>query len=319
MLTLASEAHHMKLRHVIEMLLLSAVWGASFILIKLAGEDLPPVWVAIGRLAFGSLLLWIVLKLGHHKLPPFKLLGPLLAVAVLNNALPFSFFAWGEQTVPSSIAAILNATTPIWALLLGLATGGARATRLTAIGVVLGFLGVLGVVYGHSSGSTAGASSGGFLFGVSLIAIASFSYGAGAVAAKRWLHDVEPVVIATFQLTMAGIVLLPLALFGPHPTAVHFKSLAAVTTLGVLGSGLAYLMFFRLLAAISSTRTVAVTYLLPIWGLFWGFVAGEEIHWTAFAGVTVVLAGLVLLNLPSHPEKVAVARSVPEPCPVEEA
>jgi drug/metabolite transporter (DMT)-like permease len=220
-----------KLRHIIEMLLLSAVWGASFILIKLAGEDLPPVWVAIGRLTFGSLLLWTVLKLGHHKLPPFKLLGPLLAVAVLNNALPFSFFAWGEQTVPSSIAAILNATTPIWALLLGLATGGARATRLTAIGVVLGFLGVLGVVYGHSSGSTAGARSGGFLFGVILIAIASFSYAAGAGAAKRWLHGVEPVVIATFQLTMAGIVLLPLALFGPHPTAVHFKSLAAVTTL----------------------------------------------------------------------------------------
>ena len=310
----------MKLRNMFEMFLLSAVWGASFILIKLAGDDLPPVWVAVGRLFFGSLLLWTVLKLGRHKLPPLRLLGPLLAVGVLNNALPFCFFAWGERTVPSSIAAILNATTPIWALLLGLAAGNARATRLTAAGVVLGFLGVLGVVFGHSSGIAPGAGATGFMFGVILIAIASFSYGAGAVAAKRWLHGVEPVVIATFQLTLAGLVLLPLAVFGPHPTALHWKSMAAVTVLGVLGSGLAYLLFFRLLATISPTRTVAVTYLLPIWGLFWGFIAGEQIHWTALAGVAVVLGGLVLLNLRSRPVKAAiVAMPAPEPCPAEQA
>lgn len=308
----------MKLRSVLEMFLLSAVWGASFILIKLAGDDLPPVWVAVGRLAFGSMLLWTVLALGRHKMPPLKFAGPLIAVALLNNALPFCFFAWGERTVPSSIAAILNATTPIWALLLGLATGSARATRLTAAGVVLGFLGVLGVVYGHSSGIPAGTAASSFLFGVVLIAIASFSYGAGAVAAKRWLQGVEPVVIATFQLSLAGLSLLPLALFGAHPIALHFKSVAAVTVLGVLGSGLAYLLFFRLLATISPTRTVAVTYLLPIWGLFWGFVAGEEIRWTALAGVAVVLAGLLLLNLRTNPEKAVAAVPVPEPCPAEQ-
>ena len=309
----------MKLRDVLEMSLLSAVWGASFILIKLAGVDLPPVWVAFGRLAFGAMLLWTVLKMGRHKLPPLKFMGPLLAVGILNNALPFCLFAWGEQTVPSSIAAIINATTPIWALLLGLAFGSAHATRLTAAGVALGFLGVLGVVYGHSSGIATASNAGGFLFGAILIGVASLSYGAGAVAAKRWLQGVEPVVIATFQLSLAGLVLLPLALFGPHPTALHWKSLAAVAILGVLGSGLAYLLFFRLLANISPTRTVAVTYLLPIWGLFWGFVAGEEIRWTALAGVAVVLAGLVLLNLRSHPEKIRSAAPVQEPCPAEQA
>jgi drug/metabolite transporter (DMT)-like permease len=310
----------LKPRDVLQMLLLSAVWGASFILIKLAGDDLPPVWVAVGRLAFGSLLLWTVLLAGRHKLPPFRLLAPLVVVAILNNALPFCFFAWGERTVPSSIAAILNATTPIWALLLGLATGNTRATRLTAAGVVLGFLGVLCVVYGHSSGIPSGANTNGFLFGVILIAIASFSYGAGAVAAKRWLHGVEPVVIATFQLSLAGLVLLPLALFGAHPTALHWQSLAAVTVLGVLGSGLAYLLFFRLLATISPTRTVAVTYLLPIWGLFWGFIAGEEIRWTALAGVAVVLTGLVLLNLRTSAEMpAAVPAPSTTPCPAEQA
>jgi drug/metabolite transporter (DMT)-like permease len=309
----------MRLRDMIEMFLLSAVWGASFILIKLAGDDLPPVWVAVGRLAFGSAFLWIALRLGGHKLPPLRLLPPLLIVAVLNNAIPFCFFPWGERTVPSSIAAILNATTPIWALLLGLVVGTARATRLTSVGVALGFLGVLGVVCGHATGIANGTSSGGYLLGVLLIAAASFSYGAGAVLAKRWLQGVEPVVIATFQLTLAGLLLLPLAVFGPHPTALHLKSAIAVSVLGVLGSGLAYLLFFRLLATISSTRTVAVTYLLPIWGLFWGFIAGEEIRWTALAGVVVVLVGLILLNLKTEPKRLAASANAAESCVTEEA
>jgi drug/metabolite transporter (DMT)-like permease len=317
----------MRLRDIIEMFLLSAVWGASFILIKLAGDDLPPVWVAVGRLAFGSAFLWIALLLGRHKLPPLRLLPPLLVVAVLNNAIPFCFFPWGERTVPSSIAAILNATTPIWALLLGFVVGAARAkrltsartTQLTSVGVALGFLGVLGVVYGHATGIANGTSSGGYLLGVVVIAVASFSYAAGAVLAKRWLQGVEPVVIATFQLTLAGLVLLPLAAFGPHPATLHLKSILAVTVLGVLGSGLAYLLFFRLLATISSTRTVAVTYLLPIWGLFWGFIVGEEIRWTALAGVAVVLVGLVLLNLKTEPKPLAASARPAESCAAEEA
>src|SRR5579863_7496707 len=146
----------MRLRDLLNMFVLSAIWGASFILIQLAGDDLPAAWVAVVRLGFGSAFLWIVFRLGRYALPPRRLLVKLAVVAVFNNAIPFCFFPWGERTVPSSIAAILNATTPIWALLLGLLLGGARATRRTAAGVVLGFLGVLGVVFGHAAGTFAG-------------------------------------------------------------------------------------------------------------------------------------------------------------------
>ena len=309
----------MRFRDLLEMFLLSAVWGASFILIKLAGDDLPPVWVAIGRLAFGSVFLWAVLKFGRYRMPPRSLLAPLMIVAILNNAIPFCLFPWGEHTVPSSIAAILNATTPIWAFLLGLATGGARATRLTWVGIALGFLGVLGVVSGQAQVETAATHASGYLSGVFVIAAASLSYAAGAVFAKRWLHGVEPVVIATFQLTFAGLVVLPFAFFGPHPVILHWKSAVAVAALGVLGSGLAYLLFFRLLATISPTRTVAVTYLLPIWGLFWGFIAGEQIRWTALPGVVVVLAGLILLNLKTDPKPLRTSKSAAEACATEQA
>lgn len=307
----------MRLRDVFDMFLLSAFWGASFILIKIAGDDLPPVWVAVCRLAFGAAFLWIALSIGRHKMPPLRLLPPLLVVAILNNAVPFCFFPWGERTVPSSIAAILNATTPIWALLLGLVFGAARATRLTSVGVALGFLGVLGVVCGQAGRATGAPSD--YLLGVVLIVAASFSYGAGAVLAKHWLQGVEPVVIAAFQLSLAGLVLLPLAVFGPHPVALHWQSALAVTVLGVLGSGLAYLLFFRLLATISSTRTVAVTYVLPIWGLFWGFIAGEPIRWTALVGVVVVMAGLILLNLKAEPRLLAKSASRTEACAAEQA
>jgi drug/metabolite transporter (DMT)-like permease len=309
----------MRLRDAIEMFLLSAVWGASFILIKIAGADMPPAWVAVGRLAFGAAFLWIALRLGRHNMPPLRLLPALVVVSVLNNAIPFCLFPWGERTVPSSIAAILNATTPICALLLGIMVGTARATWLTCIGVVLGFLGVLGVVYGHAAGGASGNYSSGYLLGVILILIASFSYGAGAVLAKRWLQGVEPVVIATFQLTLAGLLLLPIAAFGPHAAALHWQPALAVVVLGVLGSGLAYLIFFRLLATISSTQTVAVTFLLPIWGLFWGYLAGEEIRWTALVGVAVVLSGLTLMNLKLGPKPVAKPAGTAESCAAEQA
>jgi drug/metabolite transporter (DMT)-like permease len=308
----------MRFRDVVEMFLLSAVWGASFILIRIAGADLPPVWVAVGRLAFGSAFLWIALRAGGHKLPALRVLLPLSIVALFNNAIPFCLFPWGERTVPSSIAAILNATTTIWTLLLGLVLGNARATARTIVGVALGFLGVLGVVYGHAA-ADAGAAPGEYLLGVIVIVLASLSYAAGAVFAKRWLQGIEPVVIATLQLTLAGLMLVPLAAFGPHPTALHWQSIAAVTVLGIFGSGLAYLLFFRLLANISSTRTVAVTYLLPIWGLFWGFIAGEEIRWTALAGVAVVLAGLTLMNLKTEPKPSAKASTPTESCAAEQA
>ena len=105
-------------RDLLQLLLLSAVWGASFILIEITGRSFPPAWVALLRLSFGAAFLWSVLWLRRRTLPPRRLIGTLLLVALFNNAIPFCLFALGEQTVPSGIAAVLNATMPIWTLLL---------------------------------------------------------------------------------------------------------------------------------------------------------------------------------------------------------
>jgi drug/metabolite transporter (DMT)-like permease len=286
-------------RDISQLLLLSAVWGASFILIELTGRSFPPAWVAILRLSFGAMFLWSVLKLKGRSLPPRRLIVPLLLVALFNNAIPFIFFALGERTVPSSIAAVLNATTPIWALLLTLAVQSSRPNRFTIMGVLLGFSGVLVVVFshGHDSGRYSGGAP--FFRGVMFIALASLGYAIATVIAKIKLKGLDPIGLATTQLSLAWLMVLPVALFGSHPAAILPSSVFAAILLGVAGSGVAYLLYYDLLTRIPPTHVVAVTYLLPIWGLFWGYVAHEPILWTAYIGVTIVILGLILLNMTS--------------------
>ncbi len=287
----------MSRRDLVQMLLLSAVWGASFILIEISGRSFPPVWVALLRLSFGAAFLWSVLKLKGRSLPPRRLIVPLLLVALFNNAIPFTFFALGERTVPSSIAAVLNATTPIWALLLTMAVQSTKPNRFTIAGVLLGFSGVMIVVFSHGNDSHGYGREAAFFLGVLFIALASLGYAIATVIAKVKLKGLDPIGLATTQLSLAWIMLFPLAIFGPHPDVIRLSSVFAIILLGVAGSGLAYLLYYDLLTRVSPTHVTAVTYLLPIWGLFWGFIAHEPILWTAYVGVAIVISGLILLNM----------------------
>jgi drug/metabolite transporter (DMT)-like permease len=190
------------------------------------------------------------------------------------------------------------------------------------MGVLLGFSGVLVVVFshGHDSGRYSGGAP--FFRGVMFIALASLGYAIATVIAKIKLKGLDPIGLATTQLSLAWLMVLPVALFGAHPTAILPSSIFAAIVLGVAGSGLAYLLYYDLLTRIPPTHVVAVTYLLPIWGLFWGYVAHEPILWTAYVGVTIVILGLVLLNMTSfdkvkaffvlRPKKVTEPES--EPC-----
>lgn len=286
-----------KTKSLLQILLLSAVWGVSFLMIRIAGTVFPPLWVALMRCTLGAILLWTVLSMGGHKLPPRRLFPWLLTVALFNNAIPFTFFAWGERTVPSNIAAVINATTPIWTLLLSLAIHRTRAALLTIVGVLLGFGGVLLVIVGHPSDPGVNDSSGGALRGTIVIALAALGYAIATVAAKARLQGLDPIGLATTQLTIAGLILLPFALAGSHPSALRVAPIAAVAVLGFAGSGFAYLLYYRLLAQVSATHVAAVAYVLPIWGLFWGWFAHESIGLLTWLGVAITIAGLVLLNL----------------------
>jgi drug/metabolite transporter (DMT)-like permease len=287
----------MKTRSILQLLLLSALWGVSFLMIRVAGSVFPPLWVALLRCTLGAGLLWTALRLGNHTLPPRRLLPWLLAVALLNNAIPFSFFAWGERTVPSNVAAVLNATTPIWTLLISMSIHRTRVALLTIGGVLLAFGGVLLVVLSRASDPAADTAPGGMVRGTIVIAIAALCYAVATVLAKAKLQGLDPIGLATTQLSLAGLMILPMALAGAHPSALRLGPIAAVAVLGFAGSGFAYLLYYRLLSQASATHVAAVAYLLPLWGVFWGFFAHESIGLLTCLGVAITIAGLVLLNL----------------------
>jgi drug/metabolite transporter (DMT)-like permease len=285
-------------KFILQLLLLSAVWGVSFLMIRIAGNSFPPLWVALLRCTLGASLLWTVLVLGGHRLPPRRLLPWLLTVALFNNTIPFTFFAWGERTVPSNIAAVINATSPIWTLVLSMAIHRTRAPLLTIAGVLLGFGGVLIVVVSHAGDPAVDNHPGGLMRGTIVIALASLGYAIATVLAKAKLQGTDPIGLATTQLSLGGVMLMPMALAGAHPATLRVGPVAAIAVLGFAGSGFAYLLYYRLLAQVSATHVAAVTYLLPLWGLFWGLFAHESIGGLSCLGVAVTISGLVLLNLP---------------------
>ncbi|RJF71255.1 EamA/RhaT family transporter [Deinococcus cavernae] len=286
-------------RDYFDLFLLSAFWGISFLLIKFAGHDFPPVWVALLRSLFGMMILGLAMWWQKVPFPPRPLWPMLTLIALLNNAFPWLMFALGEQSVSSNIASILNATTPLFTLLVAVGLGDSRPSRPMWLGVMIGLAGVALTVSGGMQGGQAA------LPGVLMILAAAFSYGLGGVIAKKNTAGLTPLSVAGTQLLLSTLLLLPFGLFGAHPAQVSLQSWGAVIVLGVVGSGLAYLVFYNLLARVSPTQTTAVTYILPIWGLFWGALAGEHVGAASLLGVAVVLSGVYLMNrrpvLPAGP------------------
>lgn len=279
-------------RDVRDLFLLSAFWGMSFLLIKWAGHDFPPVWVALLRSVFGALVLLLAMTVTRTAFPPRRFWPVLTLLALLNNAFPWLMFALGEQTVSSSVASILNAATPLFTLLIALGLGDSRPSAQMGLGVLVGLAGVALTVSGGLSGGQASLS------GVLMILAAALSYGVGGVLSKKKAAGLTPLGVATSQLLLSTLLLLPFAVFGAHPAHVGLQAWGAVAALGIFGSGLAYLLFYSLLARVSPTQASAVTYILPIWGLFWGALAGEHVGLASLLGVAVVLLGVVLLGAP---------------------
>lgn len=286
----------MKLKLFLPLFALSGVWGISFLMIRIADTTFPPIWVALLRCSLGAVLLWVILVVGGKRLPPRSHLHWLLLVALLNNALPFTCYAFGEETVPSNIAAVLNAVVPIWTLLMTMVIERRRALLVTIAGVLLAFAGVVLVaMQGEAAGPASASASP--LGGILVIVLATLSYAVATVIAKAKLRGLDPIGLATMQLTLASLMLVPFALAGAHPSALHAGPIGAIAVLGFAGSGIAYLLYYRLLPVISATQLAAVTYIIPIWGVFWGLVAHEHIGAGTYIGVGVTIAGLVLLNM----------------------
>lgn len=282
------------MRALLRMAVLALLWGSTFLWIKIALEGLPPAWVTFLRCACGAALLLVLCRRAGLRLPRGRLLWSRLAVAaLLCNALPFLLFSVGEQSVDSGVAGVLNATTPLWSLLIGLALGaGRRAVREPRLGGLLaGFAGVL-LIFApwHRSGLASwGALA---LLGAAASYALAFAYmgrrliptGAGALP------------LAAGQLTAATALSVPaLLVTGTTGTAVTVRSTVAVLALGVLCTGVTFHLTVRIIADEGATDAATVGYLLPVVSVGLGaLVLDESVGARVVAGMLVVLVGVGL-------------------------
>jgi drug/metabolite transporter (DMT)-like permease len=266
--------------------LLSAIWGGSFALIKVAVDaGVHPVWVAFWRCFFGA----VALLAFHRKLPRDpQTWGHAAVVALLLNSIPFVLFAYGETKISSVLAGVWNATVPLATLVFVLALVPEEyPTRRKLLGLATGFAGVL-VVLGVWNGVDHGALTG------SLACLTgAICYGAAFVYMQKHLTEADPASTVTAQMVCAVGQLLPAALLSPTATPTP-KAWLALVVLGALGSGLAYLLNFTVLRTKGPTVASTVTYVIPLWSTLFGFAfLGEPVAWHTAAGGALVVAGVV--------------------------
>jgi drug/metabolite transporter (DMT)-like permease len=279
-----------KTRDLIDLLVLGAIWGASFLFMRVAAPEFGAIPLIAARVGIAAIFLIAVLarRGGLRQLQPNAVRLTLLGA--LNSAIPFSLFAYAVLSVTAGFAAVLNSTAPLFGALVAFVWLRERPGPARIAGLIVGFAGVLVLVWGRLSV----ASDGG---GLAVLAglTAAVLYGISANYAKKRMSDIDPFVIATGSLIAATVLLLPLALFTWPATPPGRVSWMSAVLLGVICTGIAYILYFRLLGRIGPSKTLAVTYLIPAFGVLWGYVLLDEpITASMVVGCAVILVGTTL-------------------------
>lgn len=283
----------------IPFLALGFMWGTSYLWIKVGLETLPPLTLIAGRLALGATLLAVIVAAARQALPRSpRQYAHLFVMSVINIVMPFMLITFGERSMDSALASILNSTVPLFVIVIAplfLPDEGITLARVA--GLAIGFAGVvLLVAPGLTSGPGANVTGELMMIGSSL------SYACGNVYARKHVRGMAPMIPALFQVSFAALVVVPLALVVDRPWAdVHPAPIAivAVVWLGVLGSGLAYLAYFTILRWWGSMRTSMVSYLLPVVGIAAGaIVLGEAVTAVRIGGTALVVAGIAIVSSP---------------------
>ncbi len=276
---------------------LSLIWGFSFLLIKVGTEGYAPFQVTLGRLVFGTAVLAAAMALKRERLPRgLRLWAHVAVAAFFLNALPFSLFAYAELTVPSTLAGICNATSPLWGMALSVvALSEDRPTRVRVAGLGLGFLGVLTVLGAWQGFHGLDAR------GTAMALLASLSYPVGWIHVRRTLAGTghSHLSMTGAQLLLATVQLAVVTpLFTRFPDHFPVVPLLAVAALGALGTGLAVLIQYGLVAEVGPTTAQLVTYFIPVIATAAGVaILGESLRWTTPAGAVIVLAGAALTQV----------------------
>jgi drug/metabolite transporter (DMT)-like permease len=277
---------------------LATVWGGSFLFNAILVAELPVITIVAIRVTVAALALWGFVRVTGRKIPTSpQVWGALLILGVLNNAIPFSLIVQGQTQITSGLASILNATTPLFTILVaGFFLTDERFSVLRVLGVVVGFSGVI-LLVGPEALSGLGDD-----FWAQLCALgAALSYGFASVFGRRFRElRVDPVMVATGQVTMSSLVLWPIALWidGPQDImGLSFNAAASMFGLAVLCTSFAYILYFRILERAGATNISLVTFLVPISAIILGVLVLEErIFIKEIMGMTLIGMGLAIID-----------------------
>lgn len=271
----------------LELTLLGAIWGASFLFMRVSAREFGALPLVEIRLALGALILLPILWSGRAHLTRKHLL-PLVAISAINTAIPFSLFAWAAQRAPAGIGAITNSTAVMFTALVAFVFYGEHISKRRAVGLLAGFVGVVVL----ASGKTAGAS----VWSAALAGtFAGMLYGIGANLIRRQLAGIPPGAVAAATLVSASVLLAPFAIVSWPSTPVPLHSWVSAVLLGVLCTGVAYFLYFRLIYRVGAARAVTVTYLIPLFGVVWAWIVlGEPLTLSMAIAGALILGGVAL-------------------------
>ncbi len=280
----------MRSRDTLDLFILSALWGASFLFMRIAVPEFGPIVLAELRVAIASLFLFPILMMRADFGELSVHWKKLAVVGTVNSAIPFILLPFSTLYLTGGFAAILNATSPLWVAIIGWIWLSAKLDVSRTTGLVIGFAGVIVLVWDKAGFDLSGAS-------LAIIAaiVASFFYGIGANYTKKYLQGISSLAIATGSQLAAAIVLLPgaIALWPDGP--ISLQAWAAIITMGILSTGFAYIIYFRLIANVGPASAITVTYLVPGFAVFWGAVVLDEKLTTPMViGCAIILIGTAL-------------------------
>lgn len=280
------------------LVVLSVLWGGSFFFVELIVHDMTPLAIVTLRVALAAPALWCVIAILRIPLPSLtSVWRDFLGMGLLNNVIPFLLIVWGQTQIASGLASILNATTPIFSVLVaGWLLADERITKLGLVGVGFGFLGVCVLV-----GRTAFDGVGDDLAAQIAVLGAALSYAFAAVFGRRFrAKQVHPIVTAAGQVTASAVMLLCLSLvFGEANQLIPpgLVAFGAIMALAFLSTALAYILYFRILAASGATNILLVTFLVPVSAILLGsLVLGERLAATHFVGMVLIGIGLSAID-----------------------
>ncbi|SFA70254.1 Threonine/homoserine efflux transporter RhtA [Collimonas sp. OK607] len=276
--------------NITELFLLAAVWGASFLFMRVGTPEFGPVPLIALRVGIAALVLLPVLRSAVARAHVRKKAWPLLVVGVTNSALPFSLFAYSTLYVNAGFDAVLNATVPLWTGLIAFVWLKAPMSRPQVIGMLVGMAGVIVLVW-----DKIGEGQPGVWLATGAVLLATLSYGFAINYSKTRLAGVPPLVVASGSQLAATLVLLPLAFLYWPAAPVSATAWYAVLALGVVCTGFAYAIFYRLLDRVGSAYAASVTFLIPIFGVIWGAVfLKEAVTVSMILGCLIILFGTAL-------------------------